>query len=150
MSKFKPVSVSLCCNDGNGTRTGRIEAVHIGSEELLQLEGDFMGDGPEILSYHFEVTQSGGFGCGYAKGFIRIAEKDFPIHGYKSHWGNLCWDCVIMTAQTTIELINHLKSLDLFSCAVGDREFFELWDKPGALFTEAQIPALEEWGYQAP
>lgn len=131
-------------------QTGRIAAVDIGGEELLKLEGDCLDDGPEILSYHFKVTLPGGFGCGFAEGFIRVAEKDFPILGYKYGWGNWCWDCFIMTAETTIELINHLKSLDLFSCTVGDSEFYELWDTPGALFSEKQIPTLEEWGYQAP
>jgi hypothetical protein len=146
------VSIALCCNEpDNGNFNGSFCSVHIGAEELLHLENKYYPAKEPKLSYHFEVTMRGsGFGADRVTGHIAVDGRDFPVIGYKGYWGNWCWDLVIMRPKVALEFINYLKSIDCFQCESGDAEFYELFNTPGALFSDAQLPALEKWGYQAP
>ena len=146
------VSVSLCCNNPDtGMFNGSFCSVHLGTEELLNLENKFWPPDEPKLSYHFEITvQARGWSASRVEGHIKVAEREFPVIGYKYGWGNWCWDLVVMTPATAIEFINYLKELDCFTCEVGDSEFYDLFNTPSALFSEKQIPALQKWGYQAP
>ncbi len=145
------VSVSLFCNNEHGNFTGSFSAVDIGAEELLKLDNNFWPPKEIPLEYHFERKQKNpGWGCDHVEGYISVAGKPFQIVGYKQGWGNECWDCVIMSPETAIEFMNHLKSLNVFTAEVAWVEILEVWDTPGALFDERHIPDLEKYGYQAP
>jgi hypothetical protein len=150
------VSIALCCNNPDtGMPTGRVCMVDVGSEELLKLESKFGYsdddmEGMPTLAYDFEVTTRGGFGCDRVTGHVELAGRKFPIIGHKSGWGNWCWDCVIMTPQVAIEFINHLKDTDCFTCTTGDKEFYDIFNEPGVMFSEREIPELQKYGYQRP
>lgn len=146
------VSIALCCNNpDNGMFTGELVAVDVGTEELLRLESVYDPPSGANLSYSFRITERNkGWGCDRVEGIMSIAERPFPIIGYKQSWGNWCWDCVIVTPETAIEIINHLKSLGCFSCHVGDSNFFETFNEEGLSFNESHLPDLCKWGYQAP
>lgn len=150
------VSIALCCNNpDNGMPTGRICMVDVGTEELLKLESPYLlGDEDDehlpTLAYEFEVTQRGVFSCDRVKGHMEVNGRKFPIIGHRSGWGNWCWDCVIVKPQVAIDFINYLKELNLFTCTAGDKEFFDIFNEEGVMFSEREIPTLRKWGYQAP
>jgi len=144
------VSVALCCNNpDNGMFRGQFCSVNIGTE-LLDLDNKFWPPKEPKLSYDFQIVESRGFGAGSVQGRIKVSRRFFPVIGYKYGWGNWVWDLVIMTPVTAVDFLNYLKDLECFQPESGDKEFFDIFNEPGARFSKREIPALQNWGYQAP
>jgi len=145
----KPVSIAFCCNHPDtGNFTGQFGAVHIG-EELLELHAQST---EPSLSFHFKAEDGQGFGPRHAQGHIKVSRRTFPIIGYKWGWGNWCWDLVIVTPRTAVNLINYLKSLS-FHCEAGTSTFFEIFNEPDVWFMaspELELKLLEKYGWQRP
>ena len=146
------VSVAFCCNNpDNGMFRGRFCSVHIGDQLLLLgLDNQYWPPKEPTLSVEFEAAQSGGFAASKGKGRVKVSRRFFPVIGYKYGRGNWCWDLVIVTPAAAVKLLNYLKELDCFQPEYGDTEFFDIFNEPGVLFSEREIPALRERGYQTP
>lgn len=145
------VSIALCCNDpDNGNFTGRFDAVDIGSE-ILKLDNKYYPPKAPRLRYEMKSqgTQSG-WGASPVEGRIKVARRYFPVIGYKSWWGNWCWDCVLLEPEVALRFLNYLKELDYFQPEYGLTVFFDTFNDPKARFNEKHLPELCESGYQAP
>ena len=144
--KFYPVSIAFAMNDPDtGNITDFCEDIEIG-DNLLRLT-----DGRVRLSIHFRESVDGGFAASRCKGFVRISRRKFPIVGYKYGWGNWCWNLVIVSPETAVEIIDYLKELDCFRCEEGETNFFEKFNADGKFqWTAVEKDLLREEGYQRP
>lgn len=155
-AKVDLVSIALCCNDpDNGMFAGEIYKVEIG-DDVLSLDSKYFPDSGARLKYKFKADKDysvGGFGTSPVTGGIRISRRWFPVWGYKASWGNWCWDLVLMTAETTIDLVNYLKELNSFQVESGETRWFNYFQADGAVFEKdpnTWIRTLGKWGYQKP
>ena len=152
MSKVRPVSVMMLCNDGdNGMFTGICEAIDFG-DSLLRLGSKYINPKSPRLAYDFKQGPSNGFAASTAIGKIRLSRRAFTIHGYKYGYGNWCWDMVIMTPATALQFLDYVKLLDTFSPEEGDTEFFEAFEDTKFAFTNNIhfLARLMEDGYARP
>lgn len=149
--KFHPVSIAFACNDPDtGNDTGKFSSVNIG-DDLLELDNKFFPPKCPSLKIRFDVKQNGGFAAATGSGSVKISRRRFPIFGYKYGWGNWCWDLVIVTPETAIEIINYLKELDCFTCDSGETNFFNKFNSASSFeWTDAEINLLKTDGYQRP
>ena len=135
---------------------GEIYKVEIG-DEVLSLDSKYWPPSGPKLEYEFKADpdyqQLGSFGANPVIGRIKVAERDFEVWGYKYGWGNWCWDLVLMTADTTIDFLNHLKQLDTFQVDVGETRWFNYFEAKDTVFDKdpnTWIRMLGKWGYQRP
>ena len=153
VEEMPPVSVAFACNNpDSGMFTGKFCKVEIG-EEILSLDSKFWPPTGPKLSYDFEAQESRGFGAAKAMGRIKVSRRFFPIIGYKYGWGNWCWDLVLMEPETVIDLVNYLKSMNVFGVDAGESRWFNAWDDPDVTFDKnpaTWIRMLEKWGHQRP
>ncbi|HXG85647.1 MAG TPA: hypothetical protein VNI84_16610 [Pyrinomonadaceae bacterium] len=152
MSKqnFYPVSIAFACNDDYGNDEGKFSAAEIG-DDLLSLENKYFPPKCPRLEIRFKPEIGGGFAAAKGRGYVKISKRKFSIVGYKSHWGNIMWDLVIVTPETAIEIINHLKKLDCFSCDGGGKNFFDKFNSDAPLeWTDTEKNLLRTNGYQRP
>ncbi len=153
MDKTKLVSVAFCCNDpDNGCDTGRFDAVEIG-DNLISLRAKYFNWRGLSLKSFTKPEQNGGFGPAKTHGYIKIARKSFPVHGYKYGWGNWCWDLYMMTPDDVIDLLNYLKSFEQFHTEDGDDVMNSIWEDPHIGFVKdpyRELKWLAEEGYAKP
>lgn len=150
-NKFYPVSISFACNNpDNGMPEGKFSDVHIG-DQLLELANKYYPPKCPTLLIEFEKEIDGGWGPSKGKGHVKIHQKGFPIVGYKPHWGNWCWDVVVVSPVIARHMIDYLKSLDWFQCEGGVEGFYDNFNRDGPFEWSADlIKLLESDGYQRP
>lgn len=107
----RAVTVLLACNDpDNGNFEGMCRAV------------EFPGDFLELTSYDNGRILRFGDDCFFLSG------KRWPIVGYKSCYGNWCWDAVRLEIPVAADFLTWLRRRDLFDVDSGWCEIFE-WFK---------------------
>lgn len=156
-AKLDLVSISLCCNNpDNGMFVEQIYRIEIGRDILTLESNNFPASGPR-LNYDFKNDGAygsvRGFGADPVTGRIKVSRRWFPVWGYKYGWGNWCWDLVLMTTDTTIDLLNYLKELKAFQIDSGETRWCNYFEAEDAVFDKSPtgwIRMLEKWGYQKP
>jgi hypothetical protein len=148
--KFTPVSIAFACNDEYGNFNGVAEAIEIG--ECLRLEQWEINPRSPSLKFKIEKYLSGGgFAANKIEGLVKISKRWFPIVGYKSAWGNIIWDLVIVAPETAKQITEYLKELKIFSTESGFENWIDEFESEKAWkWTPEHDEDLEKYGYQRP
>ena len=122
--------VGLACNDyRNGDFTGKATAIHIG--DALELE-------PTLLYGGLSVRRGGDS--------IRLGRLKMHCFGYRTWYGNWCWDAVRIGIRDAAKLANYLKK-NGWQCTGGLCDVCDKWEA-GAL-TADDLREPVEAGHEA-
>ena len=119
------ITVSFACNNpDNGLFLGKVAAIEIhGAVCSIELEGPHF---PDPSNTFREVDLPPGSPDRCDRGF-KLGHHTFPCYGYKSWYGNWCWDAVQMTDVDVLNLLRTLRDLK-YRCTAGDANLAEAYD----------------------
>lgn len=148
--KFFPVSISFACNDEYGNFTGIPTAIEIGSD-LLCLENRWWNPRSPRLNFSVKrILGNGGFAASKVEGSVKISRRTFPIVGFKSHWGNIIWDLVIVDIPTAQRFVEYIQQLGCFRVDSAMENWGDKFDAPKFEWSDEEIEDLKKYGYQRP
>jgi hypothetical protein len=95
------LKIALCCNDpDNGSWIGKAEHIEIEGIEMY---------GPEVrVNHENRKLKSAGPAAGDT--VLRVGRVLVPCLGYRTWWGNWCWDCASVRAMNALKVLNYLIS----------------------------------------
>lgn len=108
---------------------------------------------PRSPRLNFSITrrlQDGGFAASKVEGYVKISRRKFPIVGFKSHWGNIIWDLVIVDIPTAQSFVEYVQQLGCFSSDEGLENWFDKFAAPKFEWSDEEIADLKKYGYQKP
>jgi hypothetical protein len=93
------IRIDMCCNDpDNGSWTGKAEYIHIQDVELY---------GP-VVSVNHEGRKLKSARPAEGDTTLRIGRVVVPCLGYKTWYGNWCWDAAAVRAVNALKILNYL------------------------------------------
>lgn len=120
----------MACNDDNGNHQGFAEQIQFEMDDnfdpVLELEGVISC---EIV---FRVSR------GVTTGRLRLSHRWFPIEGYGTWVGNMCWDAARITTETAAAIANYLLALKKLDCVAGQVELYEAWNAGQPIYFEKE------------
>lgn len=112
------LTVSFCCNDDCGNLLDGVMDVEV--DDLIQLEGPSIFS--EILSEVVGTTP-----IAWTIRIVEVAGAEFRHHYRRRYVGNSQWDSAKMLKAEVARLLNHLRTLDGWSCTEAEASLFEAW-----------------------
>ncbi len=131
------IVVSFCCNNpDNGDPTGKVCAVQIhggSGVDDLEFEGPSFPDATTILR-QVPLPDNAPSRC---DGGFKIGRYTFPCTGWKSWYGNWCWDGTRMTGIDVLVLIRTLRKLR-YRLVAGESKLYDAYES-GAEITPTLV-----------
>jgi hypothetical protein len=134
------ILVSFCCNNpDNGNALGRVVGIEIhGADVDIELESrDDRGSAFVQLDTPPRGANS------RCDGGVRIAGKSFGCYGYKTWFGNWCWDAARMAAVDVLGMVKFLRDRG-WSCTSAEEEFYDAFKEGEDLTPELLSFALSD------
>lgn len=119
------ITVSFCCNDPEyGLWLGKVRSVQIHGEPDIELEGPHFPD----TSNTFHVIDKPNEAPDRCDRGFRIGRHTFGCYGWKTWYGNWCWDATRMTGVDVLQLLRILRELG-YRCVASEVDFGEAYDE---------------------